>query len=76
MAYPSVRVKLCDLSTEEMLARVRAGSLQMAFVVQAVRALLRGLHFEEVMREGMSPQHPVSLAECFALLALRRFKVL
>ena len=63
-AYPNVRVKLHDLSTEEMLTGVRTGALQMAFVVHAGRALLRGLHFEEVMREGMclamSPQHPLS----------------
>jgi DNA-binding transcriptional LysR family regulator len=60
-AHPRVRVKLYDLSSEEMLAGVRNGTLQMAFVVQPGRALLRGLHFEEVMREGMclamSPQH-------------------
>jgi DNA-binding transcriptional LysR family regulator len=63
-AYPGVKVKLHDLSTEEMLAGVRTGALQMAFVVQVGRALLRGLHFEEVLREGMclamSPQHPLA----------------
>lgn len=62
--YPSIKVKLHDLSTEEMLAGVRTAALQMAFVVQTGRTLLRGLHFEEVMREdmclAMSPQHPLA----------------
>jgi len=63
-AHPEVRVKLHDLSTEEMLTGVRAGSLQMAFVVKPGRALLRGLHFEELTAESMcvamSPQHPLA----------------
>jgi LysR family transcriptional regulator, benzoate and cis,cis-muconate-responsive activator of ben and cat genes len=60
-AHPGPRVKLHDMSSEEMLTGVRTGALQMAFVVQPRRARLRGLRFEEVMREGMclamSPQH-------------------
>jgi DNA-binding transcriptional LysR family regulator len=48
---PKVRVRLHDLSTEEMLAGVREGELQMALVVRASAASLRGLRFEEVARE-------------------------
>jgi LysR family transcriptional regulator, benzoate and cis,cis-muconate-responsive activator of ben and cat genes len=50
---PQVRVRLHDLSTEEMLAGVREGKLQMAFLVRPNRAMLRGLHFEELARDSM-----------------------
>ncbi len=61
---PKVRVRLHDLSTEEMLAGVRDGKLQIAFVVQPGRAMLRGLHFEELARDtmclAMPPSHPLA----------------
>jgi len=70
---PNVRVKLHDLSTEEMLAGLREGKLQIAFVVRLTPALLRGLRFEELARDSIclavAPKHPlagrrsVSLAE-------------
>jgi DNA-binding transcriptional LysR family regulator len=50
---PQVRVRLHDLSTEEMLAGVREGKLQIALVVRPNRAMLRGLHFEELARDLM-----------------------
>jgi LysR family transcriptional regulator, benzoate and cis,cis-muconate-responsive activator of ben and cat genes len=50
---PQVRVRLHDLSTEEMLAGVREGKLQIALVVRPSRAMLRGLHFEELARDSM-----------------------
>jgi DNA-binding transcriptional LysR family regulator len=50
---PQVRVRLHDLSTEEMLTGVREGKLQMALVVRPSRAMLRGLHFEELTRDAM-----------------------
>jgi DNA-binding transcriptional LysR family regulator len=50
---PKVRVRLHDLSTEEMLTGVREGKLQVALVVRPNRAMLRGLHFEELARDGM-----------------------
>lgn len=63
-ARPSVRVKLHDLSSEEMLAGVREGRLHLAFVVDPAPTRLRGLHFEPVHREGMclamSLQHPLA----------------
>ena len=70
---PGVRVKLHDFSTEEMLAGLRDGKLQIAFVVRLTPALLRGLRFEELARDticlAVAPKHPlagrrtVSLAE-------------
>ena len=50
---PQVRVRLHDLSTEEMLAGVREGKLQLAVLVRPNRAMLRGLHFEELARDTM-----------------------
>ena len=59
---PNVRVKLHDLSTEELIAGVREGKLTIAFMVRPGRALLRGLHFEELTREtlclAVPPHHP------------------
>jgi DNA-binding transcriptional LysR family regulator len=60
---PGVRVKLHDLSTEEMLAGLREGALQMAFVARHP-ALLRGLRFEELARDSfclaVAPKHPLA----------------
>jgi len=52
-AQPEVRVKLHDHSTEEMLAGLRHGSLQIAFLVQPTRAMLRGLRFEPLVEDRM-----------------------
>ena len=61
---PGVRVKLHDLSTEEMLAGLREGALQMAFVVRLPPAMLRGLRFEELARDpfclAVAPKHPLA----------------
>jgi DNA-binding transcriptional LysR family regulator len=61
---PGVRVKLHDLSTEEMLAGLREGALQMAFVVRLTPALLRGLRFEALARDpfclAVAPKHPLA----------------
>jgi DNA-binding transcriptional LysR family regulator len=58
---PKVRVRLHDLSTEEMLAGLRDGKLQIAFLVRLSPALLRGLHFEELARDpiclAVPPKH-------------------
>jgi DNA-binding transcriptional LysR family regulator len=59
--FPKVRVKLHDLSSEEMLAGVRDGKLALALMVRPNRKLLRGLRFEEVAREkiclAVPPNH-------------------
>jgi DNA-binding transcriptional LysR family regulator len=61
---PHVRVKLHDLSTEEMLAGLQDGKLQIAFVVRLTAALGRGLQFEELLRDPMrlavAPKHPLA----------------
>ena len=63
-ALPEVRVKLHDWSTEEMLAGLREGALQIAFLVRPTRAMLSGLHFEELAREelrlAVPPKHPLA----------------
>jgi len=43
---PKVRVKLHDLSTEEMLTGLREAKLQLAFIIRLSTAMLRGLRFE------------------------------
>jgi DNA-binding transcriptional LysR family regulator len=45
---PQIRVRLHDLSTEEMLAGVRDGKLQLALLVCPTPNLLRGLRFVEL----------------------------
>src|SRR5436190_10950955 len=61
---PNVRVRLHDLSTEAMLAGLRAAQLQIAFVVRLTPALLRGLRFEELARDAIclavAPKHPLA----------------
>ncbi len=61
---PDIRVKLRDLSTEEVLTGLREGTLAIAFIVQPTRAMLRGLKFEELARDPMrlavAPQHPLA----------------
>ena len=81
---PNVRVKLHDLSTEEMLAGLRAEKLQIALLVCPNPAMVRGLHSEELTRIAMclavTPKHPfasrrsVKLAELAQspLIALSR----
>lgn len=62
--FAGVRVKLHDLSPEEMLAGLHEGRLQLAFSVRPTRAMLRGLHFEEFgrdhMRLAVGRNHPLA----------------
>jgi DNA-binding transcriptional LysR family regulator len=68
---PEVRVKLHDLSTEEMLAGVREGELQLAFLARPSRAMLRGLRFEELMSDtlclAVPPNHPLARSRAVML---------
>ena len=61
---PGVRVRLHDLSTAEMLAGLREGRLQIAFVVRLPAAMLRGLRFEQLLRDpvclAVAPKHPLA----------------
>ena len=81
---PKVRVKLHDLTTEQMQAGLRAGTLQIALMVCSNPASMRGLKSEKLARVAMclavAPQHPFArqrsvklaeLAQC-PLLGLNR----
>ncbi len=74
--FPKVRVKLHDLSTEELLAGLREGELQIAFLVRPNRAMLRGFHFEALARDNMclavAPNHALARRRSVSLaLAVR-----
>ncbi len=61
---PSTRVKLHDLSTEEMLKGLREGKLDVALMIRPGRQSLRGLDFEELyrypLRLATHPAHPLA----------------
>src|SRR4051812_20148964 len=61
---PRVRVRLHDLSTEEMVARLCEGKLDIALLVRPTRRLLRGLRFEELARDpiclAVPPKHSLA----------------
>ena len=63
-ALPRTRVKLHDLSTEEMLTGLRAGKLQIAFMVHSRLALMRGLQMEDLTSLpvclAVAPAHPLA----------------
>jgi DNA-binding transcriptional LysR family regulator len=69
--YPKVRVRLHDLSTEEMLSGVREGKLQVAVLVRPGQSMLRGLRFEELSRDNMClavpPEHNLARARFVTL---------
>ncbi len=73
---PQVRVLLHDLSTEEMLARLRDGALQIAFLVSPRGAMLRGLRFEELARDrlclAVPLEHPFARRRTVTLTAVVR----
>src|ERR1051326_6548071 len=61
---PNVRVRLHDFSTEEMIAGLREGKLQIALVVRLAAAMLSGLRFEELSSDSIclavAPKHPLA----------------
>jgi LysR family transcriptional regulator, benzoate and cis,cis-muconate-responsive activator of ben and cat genes len=61
---PKVRVRLHDLSSEEMVSGLREGDIQVAVLVRPTRAMLRGLRFEELARDpiclAVPPKHPLA----------------
>jgi len=50
---PGVRVKLHDLSPEEMLAGLRQGTLHLTLLVRPTRRMLRGLRFVPLVRDAL-----------------------
>ena len=63
---PGVRVRLHDLSTQDMLRGLRDGKLHAALLVQAPPKTLAGLVFEELQRlavcVAVHPAHPLARA--------------
>src|SRR5947207_3853093 len=72
---PKIRVKLHDLSTEEMFTGLREGKLQIAFVVRPTPARLRGMRFEELLRDPVcvtvSPNHPLARRRTVSIADIR-----
>ncbi|HUG09866.1 MAG TPA: LysR family transcriptional regulator, partial [Opitutaceae bacterium] len=77
---PGVRVLLHDLSTEEMLARLGEGGLEIALLVRPERAMLRGLKFEELaqdaIRVAVAPGHPFAKRRTVKLEEVARERLL
>jgi LysR family transcriptional regulator, benzoate and cis,cis-muconate-responsive activator of ben and cat genes len=74
--FPSVRVALHDLSTEEMLAQLGEKKLQVALTVHPPAKLLRGLNFEELARYAIciavAPKHPLAKSKSISLEQISR----
>ena len=74
--FPSVRVALHDLSTEEMLSQVGEMKLQVALTVRPPAKLLRGLNFEELARYAMcvavAPKHSLAKSKSISLEQISR----
>lgn len=62
--HPGVRVRLHDLSTQEMLRGLRDGKLHVALMIQLAPKVMDGLRFEELHRYAVSvamhPAHPLA----------------
>ncbi len=62
--FPGVRVSLHDLSTEEMLSGLRAGTLDLVLGVEPTGEKPRGLRFHELARFSLcvavAPGHPLA----------------
>src|SRR5262245_15574882 len=76
LEMPKARVKLHDLSTEEMLTRLRDGELELALMVKPSNATLRGLGFDELGREdicvAVGRKHPLASRRTITLDELVR----
>lgn len=63
-ACPKTRVRLHDLSTEEMLARLRDPSLDVALMIKPARRSLSGLAFVKLAENAVCvaahPEHPLA----------------
>ena len=75
-AMPNVRVKLHDLSTEEMLVGLRNGTLQIAFMVHSRFAAARGLHWEDLASLpvclAVAPEHPLARLKTVKIAEIAR----
>src|ERR1043165_2100248 len=73
---PHVRVKLHDLSTDEMLAGLRKGTLQMALMVKPAAAMLRDLRFTDLTTDtlclAVAPKHPLARKRTITVAEIAR----
>jgi DNA-binding transcriptional LysR family regulator len=64
-------VKLHDYSTEEMLSGLRSGKLELALLVKPTRSMLRGFHFEPLLKDrlclAVPPSHAYARMRSIAL---------
>jgi DNA-binding transcriptional LysR family regulator len=74
--FPRVRVVMHDLSTEEMLAQLRAGKINVGLMVRPTPRMLRGLAFKELarypFRVAMAPTHRLAAAKSLSLAQIAR----
>jgi LysR family transcriptional regulator, benzoate and cis,cis-muconate-responsive activator of ben and cat genes len=74
---PATRVKLHDLSTEEMLSGLRDGKLDIAIMANAHGAMLRGLRSQPLsqqpIRLAVGPKHPLSRRKSATLIEAAQF---
>jgi len=74
--FPNVRVALHDLSTEEMLAQLHNGKLQVALMVRLARNIMRGLDFVELarypMRVAVARKHALAQSKTLTLEQVAR----
>ncbi|HXE41531.1 MAG TPA: LysR substrate-binding domain-containing protein [Candidatus Baltobacteraceae bacterium] len=74
MEFPKVRVSLHDLSTEEMLSKLRAGKLHLALTVQPLKKSLRDLEFKTLAQYAacvaVAPKHPLAKLKSVTLAQL------
>jgi DNA-binding transcriptional LysR family regulator len=72
---PGVRARLHDLTTEELVAGVRDGELNVALVIRPASAALRGLSFDILraypVRVAVSPSHALARSRGVELGRLR-----
>lgn len=72
--FPGVKVALHDLSTEEMLAGLRGGRLDLALTVRLPEKDLRGLRFHELARYPMqvatAPTHSLATRKNLKLVEI------
>jgi len=72
--FPKVRVSLHDLSTEEMLSKLREGKLHLALTVQPLKKSLRDLVFKTLAQYAtcvaVAPKHPLAKLKSVTLAQL------
>ncbi|QJE94993.1 LysR family transcriptional regulator [Luteolibacter luteus] len=72
--YPKVQAQLHDLSTEEMIAGIRAGSLDVALIAKTSEHPWDGVEFREIARHrpavALPPSHNLAKADAIDLKSL------